>query len=137
MSPVFIVEDALIARHVSAHPDHARATRLWAHLSATRPPLVTIPAVLEAAATALARTTSPAFAAERARRWFASRALTLVEPTADDHQAAFAWLERYRDPHANLTDCWAWAVMARLTITQAATFRDPYRWAGFTLLQIR
>lgn len=136
-SPVFIVEDLLIARHLSTHPEHAAARQVWAHLTAIRPPLVTIPAVLDAAATTLARTSSPLFAADRARRWAASRALTVIEPTADDHQAALAWLERYRDPQANLADCWAWAVMARLRITEAGTFRDPYRWAGFALLPQR
>ena len=77
-SPVFIVEDLLVARHLAAHPDHAQARQVWAHLAATRPPLVTIPAVLDAAATALARAAEPAFAAERARRWAASPALTVV-----------------------------------------------------------
>ncbi len=137
VAPVFIVEDLLVARHLAAHPDHARAKRVWAHLAATRPPLVTIPAILDAAATALARAAEPAFAAERARRWAASRALTVVEPTADDHQAALVWLERYRDPQANLADCWAWAVMSRLRLTEAGTFREPYRWAGFTLFPQR
>ena len=135
--PLFIVEDLLVARHVSTHPEHSTAQRVWAHLAAIRPPLITIPAVLDAAATTLARTTSSRFAAERARRWAASRALTVIEPTVDDHHVALAWLERYRDPQANLADCWAWAVMARLRITEAGTFRDPYRWAGFTLLPQR
>ena len=131
---VFVAEDLLVARHLSGHPDHAHARRVWAPLAATRPPLVTIPAMLDAATTALARASEPAFAVERARRWAASRALTVIEPSADDHQAALAWLARYRDPQANLADCWAWAVMERLRITVAGTFREPFRWAGFTLL---
>jgi len=133
-APVFIVADALVARHLCADPVHAHARRVWAHLSATRPPLVTIAAQLEAAATTLARQAQPAFAAERARHWQASRALHIIAVDDDDRRAALTWLERWRDPGVDLADCLAWAVMTRLHIASAATWREPYRWAGFTLL---
>jgi predicted nucleic acid-binding protein len=132
--PVFIAADALVARHLTTHPQHAAAQRLWSHLAAERPPLLTIPAMLDAAASTLARSCDPAFAAERARRWAASDALELVQPTPDDHQQALDWLARYRDPEASLGDCWAWAVMARLHVSTAFTFREAYRWAGHRLL---
>ena len=132
--PVFIAADALVARHLASHPHHSAARKQWAHLAAERPPLVTIPAMLDLAASTLARSSDPAFAAERVRRWTASEALELVDPSADDHQHALGWLERYRDPEASLGDCWAWAVMARLRITTAFTFRESYRWAGHRLL---
>ncbi len=131
VAPVFIAADALVARHLRLHPEHAAARLGWAALSATRPPLITIPAMLEAATTTLAQDADAAFAAERARRWAASTALTVVVPDADDLHVALDWLARYRDPQANLADCAAWAVMTRLRIGTAFTFRDPFRWAGF------
>ena len=136
-APVFIAADALIARHLAAHPQHAHARRVWAHLAAVRPPLITIPAVLDAAGSELARRAAPDFAAERVRHWAASRALTITVPDADDQQRALEWLERYRDPEANLADCWAWAVMGRLRIATAFTIREPFRWAGHGLLPER
>jgi predicted nucleic acid-binding protein len=133
-APVFIAADALVARHLAADPQHPQARQVWLWLAAERPPLITIPAVLDAAASQLAQRADPEFAAERARRWANSRALQVVVPTADDHHAALGWLERYRDPGANLADCWAWAVMSRLRISRAFTFREPFRWAGHVLL---
>lgn len=134
MDAVFVGADALVARHLAAHPRHAWARRGWARLAAERPPLVTIPAMLDAAASELARAAEPAFAAERARRWAASPALQVVIPDADDHHRALVWLERWRDPGVNLADCWAWAVMDRLRIRTAFTAAEPYRWAGHTFL---
>ena len=133
-APVFLVADALVTRHLSADPLHAHARRVWSHLSATRPPLITIAAHLEAAATQLARAAEPAFAAERARRWQASQALQVIVPDDDDRRAAFDWLERWRDPGVDLADCLAWAVMTRLRVVNAVTWREPYRWAGFSLV---
>lgn len=136
-APVFIVADALVLRHLAADPLHGHSRRVWAQLSATRPPLVTIPAQLEAAATTLARVTEPAFAAARARHWQASSALQIIVPDDDDRLAACTWLERWRDPGVDMADCLAWAVMTRLRVTTAATWREPYRWAGFGLLSMQ
>lgn len=133
-APTFVVTDVLVARHLTADPLHVHARRVWSHLSATRPPLITIAAHLDAAATTLARSAEPAFAAERARRWQASAALQIIEPDADDRRAALKWLERWRDPGVDIADCLAWAVMTRLRVGSAVTWREPYRWAGFTLM---
>lgn len=133
-APVFIVADVLVARHLAGDAQHAHARRVWSQLSATRPPLITITAQLDAAATTLARTAEPLFAAERSRRWQASRELQIVTPDDDDRRAALVWLARWRDPGVDMADCLAWAVMTRLRIATAATWREPYRWAGFTLL---
>lgn len=133
-APVFVVADALVTRHLTADPLHAHARRVWAQLSAKRPPLVTIAAQLDAAATTLARAASPPFAATRARHWQASQALQIIIPDDDDRRAAYTWLERWRDPGVDLADCLAWAVMTRLHVVTAVTWREPYRWAGFTLL---
>ena len=77
-APVFIAADALVARHLAADPQHAQARQVWLWLAAERPPLITIPAVLDAAASQLAQRADPEFAAERARRWANSRALQVV-----------------------------------------------------------
>jgi predicted nucleic acid-binding protein len=136
-APVFVVADALVLRHVAGDPLHPHSRRVWAHLSATRPPLVTISAQLDAAATTLARVTEPAFAAARARHWQASQALQVIIPDDDDRRAAYVWLERWRDPGVDMADCLAWAVMTRLRVATAVTWREPYRWAGFGLLSMQ
>ena len=132
--PVFIVADALVARYVAADPRHRSARTHWSQLSATRPPLITTPAMLDAAATILARTADPAFAAARLRRWLLAESLQILEPTADDRLAAADWLSRWRGGDADLADCTAWTVMTRLRLNDVFTWREAYRWAGFTLL---
>ena len=89
--------------------------------------------MLDAAATILARTADPAFAAERMRRWLLAESLQIVEPTADDRLAAADWLGRWRGGAADFADCTAWTVMTRLRLGDAFTWREAYHWAGFTL----
>ena len=128
---VFVDAGPLFARHVRRDQHHAAAVAHWAKLTADRRPLVTSNFVLDEAITLLGRRASYAYAADRARPWFDSSALTTLRPDADDERAALRWFTQYADQSVSFTDCLSFALMTRHGVRDAFTFDRHFLLAGF------
>jgi uncharacterized protein len=128
---IFIDTGALVARYVAADPHHAAAVKSWERLDAARDRCFTSSFVLDEVWTLLARRAGAAFAAERARRLYASPRFTILRPTQDDELDALGLLEKYADQAASYTDCISFILMRRAKIRRAFTFDAHFERAGF------
>lgn len=131
---IFIDASALLARYIDRDQHHAAAVAQWKLIGQTSTPCVTSSHVVSEALTLLARRTDDRFAAERARRIYASADLDVVRSTANDEVAAIVWLERLAGHRVSFVDCISFALMSRLGIAQAFTFDADFRSAGFEML---
>lgn len=131
---IFIDTGAFLGRYLAQDQHHDEAVRGWSARAQSREPLVTSNFVLDEFFTLLARRAGYAFAAERARRVYASTTLTLLRPTEPDELSALDSFEKYADQGVSFTDCVSFALMTRLGIDRVFTFDRHFRWAGFTVV---
>jgi uncharacterized protein len=131
---IFIDTGALVARYVAADQHHATAVDTWGRLEASRDRCATRNFVLDEVWTLLARRAGAAFAAERARRLYASPRFTLLRPGQDDELDALALLEKYADQAASYTDCISFVLMRRAKIRRVFTYDAHFDRAGFERL---
>ena len=85
---IFIDTGAFLARYVARDQYHKRAVTMWRRIEKRRDRCFTSNFVLDETFTLLARRTSYAFAAERARGLLSSRALVVLRPTREDEISA-------------------------------------------------
>ena len=131
---IFIDTGALVARHVSADQHHAAALAAWGRIETSRDRCFTSNFVLDEVWTLLARRAGAAFAAERARRLYASPRFTILRPEQDDELDALSLLEKYADQAVSYTDCISFVLMRRTKIRRAFTFDAHFERAGFERL---
>lgn len=121
---IFVDTGAFLARYLPRDNHHLRATRSWKALGVRDWKCYTSSFVLDETFTLLARRSSYAFAAGRARSIYASKALQILRPTADDEHQALALFEKYADQEVSFTDCISFALMKRQHIPRFF-FRPP------------
>ena len=130
---IFVDTGPLLARWIARDQHHAEARRGWQRLAAGAEGLTTSNFVLDELATLLARTAGYAFAAERLRGIYASSAIAVVRPDAEDEIEALDWFEKYAGQAVSFTDCVSFALMRRRRIAQAFSFDRHFPLAGFPL----
>jgi predicted nucleic acid-binding protein len=130
---IFVDTSAFLARYFERDQFHHAATAYWKTLATSSIPCVTSNFVIDETITLLARRATGHFAAERARRIYASTALQILRPDDVDETSAVLLLERYADHGISFTDCVSFAIMRRYRIADAFTFDDHFTVAGFTI----
>ena len=131
---IFVDTGAFLARYVARDEHHRRAKRAWTEIERTRLPCFTSNFVLDETLTLLGRRASYAFAAERARALFASTALTILRPDADDEARAVDLFAKFADQKVSFTDCVSFALMRRHELNRAFTFDRHFADAGFEVV---
>jgi predicted nucleic acid-binding protein len=128
---IFIDTGALVARHVAADQHHAAALSAWERIETSRDRCFTSNFVLDEVWTLLSRRAGATFAAERARRLYASPRFTILRPEQDDEMDALSLLVKYTDQSASYTDCISFVLMRRSKIRRVFTYDAHFERAGF------
>ncbi len=131
---IFIDTGALVARYVRQDQYHVRANAYWSELERTRSDCVTSNFVVDEALTLLARRATYAFAAERARSLYASRAIRILRPAEADELDAISYFSKFADQAVSFTDCVSFALMKRHGIQRVFAFDRHFELAGFKCL---
>ena len=79
----------------------------------------------------MGRRAGGAFAAERARKVYASRVFTILRPVEDEEQQAIDLLAKLADRAASFTDCISFVLMRRRGLKRVFGFDRHFRDAGF------
>lgn len=130
---IFIDTGAFLARYLERDEHHETALGGFSQLERGRLPAATSVHVLDETITLLGRWAGHAFAAERARFIFASRALQILRPTPGQEIEALAEFERFADQHLSFTDALSFVLMQERSIREAFAFDRHFLLAGFTL----
>jgi predicted nucleic acid-binding protein len=128
---IFVDTGAFLARYVARDQYHKRAVTTWRRIEKRRDRCFTSNFVLDETFTLLARRTSYAFAAERARGLLASRVLVVLRPTKEDEIAALELFEKLADQEVSFTDCVSFALMQQAGIARAFSFDRHFDILGF------
>lgn len=132
-APVFIDTGAFLARYVARDQYHADALIAWKSLETRPRRSFTSNFVLDETFTLLARRSSYAFAAERARALLGSRLLEVLRPSSDDELRVVDLFEKFADQKISFTDCVSFVLMKRRNIRHAFSFDRHFLFAGFDL----
>lgn len=130
---IFVDTSAFVARYLERDRHHEDALVGFALIERDRRPFCTSSHVLDETFSLLGRWAGAAFAADRARAIFASRALRILRPTQDQEVSALTWLERFADQHISYTDALSFALMHEADVRDAFAFDPHFPLAGFTL----
>jgi predicted nucleic acid-binding protein len=128
---IFVDTGPFVARFVESDQYHKRAKAEWSRIEKRRERCFTSSFVLDETFTLLARRTTYAFAAERARGLMASRLLVILRPTKDDELAALDLFEKLADQQVSFTDCVSFALMRQSGIENAFSFDRHFDLLGF------
>lgn len=128
---IFIDTGAFLGRYFSRDQNHRKAVRVWKMLEDGRQLCFTSNFVLDEFFTLLGRRAGGAFAAERARRVYASRALTILRPGEEDEHEAIELLAKFADQEVSFTDCVSFVLMRRRGLKRVFGFDGDFRAAGF------
>lgn len=130
---IFLDTGAFIARYFARDQYHSEAQAAWKELHASTRRCVTSNFVLDETFTLLARRTSYAFAAQRARGLLTSDQLEILRPGHDDELRALELFEKLADQKVSFTDCVSFVLMKKHRIRRAFSFDGHFALAGFEL----
>ena len=129
---IYIDTGALLARYLARDQYHEVAIKFWDRIRRKKEPCFTSNFVLDETFTLLARRAGYPFAAERARRIYASNYMTVLRPSGEDEIKALEYFEKFGEHRVSFTDCISFALMRRHKIRRVFTFDLHFRLAGFT-----
>ena len=130
---IFIDTGPFVARYVARDQYHSAAVDAWKDLARLGLPCYTSNFVLDETITLLGRRADHPFAAERARRIYASDRLTVLRPDADAETEAVALFTKFADQRVSFTDCVSFVLMRRQRIVRAFSYDRHFQHAGFRL----
>lgn len=128
---IFIDTGAFLGRYLPADQHHQESVEGWGKLTAARYRCYTSSFVVDETLTLLGRRASYAFAAERARRIYASKMLEVLRPDEDDETRALSYFEKFADQKVSFTDCVSFVLMKRYRLHFAFSFDRHFELAGF------
>lgn len=128
---IYIDTGPFLARHVAVDRHHEVARKAWDELRRRGWRCFTSSFVLDETLTLLARSTSYAFAVERAHNMLQSRLLEILHPGATDELRALELFEKHADRRVSFTDCISFVLMRSARLKRAFTFDVRFRHAGF------
>lgn len=131
---IFVDTGAFLGRHLAQDQHHADATRFWEEIRRADERCLTSSFVIDEAATLIGRRAGHRFAADVLRKLYASHAITLIRPDAEDELAAFGRFEKFHDQDVSFTDCVSFILMERRKVRRAFTFDHHFRIAGFEIV---
>lgn len=130
---IFVDTGPFLARYIARDQHHSRAIAGWARLEKSRQRCFTSNFVLDEFFTLLARRSTHAFAAARARLIIASRSLVILRPGQDEETRAVDLFEKFADQEVSFTDCVSFALMRASKLRRAFAFDQHFERAGFEL----
>ena len=130
---IFLDTGAFLGTYLERDQYHLQAVAAWQELKASSWRCFTSNFVLDETFTFLARRTSYAFAAERARSLLASKVLEILRPEEETELQALAYFEKFADQQVSFTDCVSFALMKNRRIPRAFAFDRHFALAGFEL----
>lgn len=130
---IFIDTGAFLARYLTRDQHHRQAKKSWKALGRGSWKCYTSNFVLDETFTLLARRSSYAFAAARARALYASATLEILRASREDELQAIAAFEKFSDQEVSFTDCVSFSLMKRKGIKRAFAFDRHFEDAGFEL----
>ena len=128
---IFLDTGAFLARYLVRDANHAGAVKIWKTLD--RAPIHQQPRVGRNHHPS-GRRAGYTFAAERAERFYSSKALQILYPGLDEEVEAIRWLRKFADQEVSFTDCVSFVLMKRHRIPTAFTFDRHFCRAGFRTL---
>ena len=128
---IYIDTGALIARYSARDQYHQVALSAWQRLASLPWQCYTSNFVLNESFSLLARRTSYAFTAKRARWLMVSGELTILRPAQEDELKALDLFSKFADQRVSYTDCISFALMRRHRLSRAFTFDRHFSDAGF------
>ncbi len=131
---IFIDTGAFISRYIAKDEHHTSSVRFWDQLRDLRERLFTSNFVLDETITLLGRRGGYSFAAEKARKFYTSKVLTILRPTIEHEQKAVAVFEKYADQKISFTDCTSFVLMKQHGIDKVFSFDGHFVYAGYLLL---
>lgn len=133
---IFVDSGAFVGRHLPKDQYHSLAVRIWKELTGAQEHFVTSNFILDETFTQLARKSNYEFAADTARRIYASQAFLILRPSEDHERAALDYFEKYADQEVSFTDCVSFALMRSHGIRRVFTFDRHFRLAGFETIPV-
>jgi uncharacterized protein len=128
---IFVDSGAFVGRHLPKDQYHSLAVRIWKELIRSREHFITSNFILDETFTQLARRANYSFAADIARRIYASPEFLILRPSEDHEHVALDFFEKYADQEVSFTDCVSFALMRSHRIQRVFTFDRHFRLAGF------
>ena len=130
---IFVDTGAFLARYLARDQFHEQARTRWSEIARGGMQCFTSNFVLDETFTLLARRAGYPFAAERARRLYAARVMTIVRPGHDDEQEALVDFEKFADQKVSFTDCVSFVLMRKNKLQRVFSFDHHFRLAGYEL----
>lgn len=128
---IFVDTGPLLARYLPSDQHHQAAKIVWNELALAGESFAITNLVVTEFVTLLVRRASSAFAAERARRLYASSLWTILRATEADGTQAIVLLEQLAGHRVGFVDCISFAMMRSRRLGTAFTFDAHFRTAGF------
>ena len=130
---IFVDTGAFLGKYFTRDQNHRRAVRGWKSLAESRQPWFTSNFVLDEFFTLLGRKAGGVFAAERARKIYASRVITILRPGEEEEHQAIDLLAKFADQEVGFTDCISFVLMRRRGLKRVFGFDRHFRDAGFEM----
>ena len=130
---IFLDTGCFLGLYLKRDQYHQLAVAGWRELKASNMRCFTSSFVLDETLTFLARRSSYAFAAERARDLLASKVLEILRPDQEHELEALADFEKFADQRVSFTDCVSFALMRSRRIRRVFSFDRHFALAGFEL----
>jgi len=131
---IFVDTSAFLARYLARDQNHRAASEVWRRLETEEERLLTSNFVLDELFTLLARRSSYAYSARRARVVMASRRLEILRPDEEIEIAALDLFEKFADQKISFTDCTSFALMRSKGLRRVFAFDRHFTFAGFELI---
>ena len=131
---IFVDTAAFIAWFCPNDQNHEAAVRTWAALIDESAKLVTSNFIMDETITLLWRRTSNLYAADRAEHLYSSSILHINRVDESHENSGLIYFRKFADQNISFTDCISFVIMEQLSITQAFTFDNHFRIAGFEIL---
>jgi predicted nucleic acid-binding protein len=128
---IFVDTGAFIGRLLATDPYHDQALSLWDQLAGRRERFITSNFVFDETFTMMARRAGYRYAAEKARRLYATPTLLILRPSEEHELVALDFFEKYADQKVSFTDCVSFALMKVHGLRRAFSFDRHFRDAGF------
>jgi len=130
---IFVDTGAFLARYDAGDQHHRAAEASWNKLRGATARLLTSNFVLDETITLLGRRCGYRFAADKARRIYASPTFEILRPEAADELRAVELFHKYADHEVSFTDCVNFALIAKRKVREAFAFDRHFHDAGFAL----
>ena len=131
---VFADRSGLVGNFLAADRHHAPARRELRRILRDGRRFLTTDYVFDEVVTRVRSMAEHREAVAVGERILSSAMIDIVDVEPADRHEAWRLFKKYDDPKLSFTDCASFAVMRRFGLTEAFTFDEDFRNAGFSIL---